>query len=510
MCIVYYRYFYDVDHEKELGAAFSQKVPTTKLAYFLLYAPHYFRFHENHSLAAYIHIFRYVYAMHIRDTKRGRPMAFTIKDDDIDCEKVMRLVKTMDFKADEWIEIVPPSFHGSQLTMPAHYGPRALRSEDITKSLMLPDVYTLGFPVYINSGARGEDVPGELYRPIIVHKNWTWNTTHVVASTSVHANTRLRDDLDPYDSEEIQLWTSPQARARAPWTDHLVIDTTPRQLERHPPVFNCDRQDPNDLPRPQLAAEPFIPLAAAEKYLKKLIAQVRAAREKGLILPELQFGSNGLTWDGMSEQVAHDKELHSQINIDRMVTEDAEIQADTLSPKDRLVLKRFMDEDLAEDKHFARCLLTFKDTIKPSDDNLKKSDIVTAMDAVYEPIRNARESILAYGNGEKSGHNAFADCIMQPCCLLLGLDYPGNLNEAHRAIHTLDFELGMAVANIALHLAQPTTAADLKSVVDKLSSVDKLTYAIRFDLLRTRLVGRKFTNKDEDGWKQAFGSAYSD
>ncbi|KAK1840272.1 hypothetical protein CCHR01_17097 [Colletotrichum chrysophilum] len=188
-------------------------VPRPTLAVFLLYAPHFFRFHEEHGPAACVHIFRYTHSLYAADADHDED-AFYIAKTDINQSKILQIVGDLHLQEEDWLEIVPPSFEGSLLTMPNHYGHIAPRSEETKASLMLPDVYTLGLPDYRNNKMKGH---GLVTRNILAHKRWV--PSHVLSDGAVTKKYKGRkylkmSALRRYSDDKCpQLWISPKLTA---------------------------------------------------------------------------------------------------------------------------------------------------------------------------------------------------------------------------------------------------------------------------------------------------------
>ncbi|KAL0932375.1 uncharacterized protein CTRU02_213328 [Colletotrichum truncatum] len=219
MCIVWCRIRSDPDCQPELAVKkvrivdgdIKRPVPYTDLAVFLLYSAHFFRFHEEHKLAAYGHIFRYADLMYKKDISHDK--AFNIVSSQICEEKIIKHVNMMNLADKDWLEIVPPSWEGSTLTMPANSGPRAPRSKETTVSLMMPDIYTLGFPNYQNQLKKDY---GDVLQEIRVHKLWV--PKYVLDKSGVPSDEQQSrfspKELRRYHKGNInQLWTVPVTEA---------------------------------------------------------------------------------------------------------------------------------------------------------------------------------------------------------------------------------------------------------------------------------------------------------
>ncbi|KAK2753009.1 hypothetical protein CKAH01_06250 [Colletotrichum kahawae] len=148
----------------------KRAVPLPSLAVLLLYAPHFFRYHEENSLAVYAHIFRFCRSTYIKDASYDE--AFRISADDINERKILEMFSSLGLEDADWMEIVPPSFEGSALTMPSNHGCRAPRGEELTGTLMLPDIYSIGLPDYRNEMKKNQGRDKRLIREVVVHETW--------------------------------------------------------------------------------------------------------------------------------------------------------------------------------------------------------------------------------------------------------------------------------------------------------------------------------------------------
>ncbi|KAE9573483.1 hypothetical protein CGMCC3_g10366 [Colletotrichum fructicola] len=358
-------------------------VPRPTLAVLLLYAPHFFRFHEEHGLAAYVHIFRYTHSLYAADADHDED-AFYIAKTDINQSKILQIVGDLHLQEEDWLEIVPPSFEGSLLTMPNHYGHIAPRSEETTASLMLPDVYTLSLPDYRNNKIKGH---GLVTRNILAHKRWV--PSHVLSDGAVTKKYKGRkylkmSALRRYSDDKCpQLWISPKLTVQMPWFD---VDPPKYSVLPQPQPLRGAGPEPSG--QTQQPPSTMIPKEPIAEFSQKLVVQFRVAQNKGLISPNVCLGDSGLVWEGMQEEIKCARGLHSDISIDQMVAADAAVQANLLTEKDKSLLHRLL-ADLEGDSGVPRCLRPFKNAIDPFEEAPTKTSIAALIQEMGQSAETA-------------------------------------------------------------------------------------------------------------------------
>ncbi|EQB50465.1 hypothetical protein CGLO_10083 [Colletotrichum gloeosporioides Cg-14] len=373
----------------------SHLVPLPKLAVFLLYSSHFFRFHEQHGLAAYGHIFRYVTAMYSNDVYHNS--AFWIDNGHIDEKKVAQLVALINLEESDWMEVVPPSWEGSRLTMPRNSGCRATRSEATTAWLMLPDIHTIGLPFYGNEMRHRQ---GDVYRRVFVHNSWM--TPAILAGNCLIHETRedtyfrAKDIELPMFSERTRLWSAPSTAVRGLWRE--TVSPVGGRLGQAPTDFSLP-DGIFELPelRHQSVPDTSGILAPVKEFAQKVVVQFRLAQEKGLISSEVNLGDNGLTWGDMQEQLKYTENLPDNISITEMVTEDAARQADLLSHEECTILRRLLD-DIDNEENLPNCIGPFKQAIGSFEEHHSKSNIISLMQEMGKPLGTYSWDELLQGN----------------------------------------------------------------------------------------------------------------
>ncbi|KAI8163554.1 hypothetical protein K4K49_012986 [Colletotrichum sp. SAR 10_70] len=405
----------------------------------------------------------------------------------------------------EWVEIVPPSFDGTQIPMPLNQGRRALRSQKTTASLLLPDVYTLGLPDYQNETRKD---CGLVMRKVIVHKSWA--TPAMLSEPSVKKYSgpmRLAEKkLQRYKTKGgLQLWTTPKKIVRAPWRGVNVpfINNVADEANRRPttaPERGIDQRQTGRLESSAVSREAVI------EFSQKLVMQFRKARENGLIAPSVRFGDNGLTWDGMQESDKFTKRLPSGISIDDMVSVDAALQADLLSKEDRSLLQKLLT-NLDHAHGVPRRVKLFASTLDQSDPGLTKTKTAALMEEMGGQISSAMSCLAENGDGQQRGMDTLTEHIIKPCCVLLDLEYPGSHSEGHRAIVQADFEVGMAISDIMYQAMLPGPGG-LREAIQKLKRSKKLMPIWSFLLLKDNFKGIVFDEEHRALWALVFGEPY--
>ncbi|KAK2040879.1 hypothetical protein LZ31DRAFT_603337 [Colletotrichum somersetense] len=373
----------------ETTAKRDRPVPPVELAVFILYSTHYFRIHEEHGLSAYAHIFHVISCMYKKD--KSFDVGFVIDIDHIDHKLVSLYVSAMDIRDEDWAEIVPPSFEGSRIAMPKNYGTREPPSPELTASLMMSHIYTLGFPGYTNEVRPGH---GSVTQSIMMHGNWV--PKHVLAVTCWETLGQERLDatsLEPYhDQKTRQLWTAPLT-----------------ELNAHDSV-----------------------LRAFTNYFSLHVADLRMAKEACFISKLVTLGPDGhLVWPNQPKRLEGSTGLPCGIDIKKLVADDEAAAKDRMSGRARFILRMIIEEDLSSEKHVADCLQPIR-MIDVNDANLSKRRLLgldangspsECKDAIYHAERSLQEAIVnvefivrhQYDNAESSFKIAMNLITTDPC-----------------------------------------------------------------------------------------------
>ncbi|EFQ32818.1 hypothetical protein CGRA01v4_07743 [Colletotrichum graminicola] len=504
--------------EGETTARKDRPVPPVELAVFILYSTHYFRIHEEHELSAYAHIFRIISCMYKKD--KSFDAAFEINIEDIDHKLVLLYVSAMKIKDEDWAEIVPPSFEGSRIPMPKNYGTREPPSQELTSSLMMPHIYTLGFSGYTNE-VRPDH--GGVTRDIMMHGSWV--PKHVLASTcwkplgEEHLDA---NSLEPYhDQEPRQLWTAPQTVVRLPWPDINTVDTPhPTHLLREAlsstaattaAIVNSSLNSP--AARKPNAHDSV--LRAFTDYFSLHVADLRMAKKAGFISKEVTLGPDGhLTWPNQPKRPRETPALPCEINIKKLIADDATAAKDRISGRDLVILRTILEEDLASGKHVADCLRTIK-MIDVNDANLSKRRVKTTFMAAVESILKAMNRVLDYSSSVRTGGwdvDDFMNNLVRPCCELLGLDASGSLSECKDAIHSVESSLQEAIVNVEfiVRYQRENAESPFKIAMNIITDAPCFRYIQRLFLFNMRLCGQRFNEDDKKLWAEMFGEPFDD
>ncbi|TEA19639.1 hypothetical protein C8034_v009333 [Colletotrichum sidae] len=276
----------------------DRKIEVPRLAVFLLYANHFIRFHEEQKLSAYGHIFRFVNKAYSRDM--ASDARFLISYDDIDQTEVLKLVSVIGLQDEDWVEIVPASWEGTKLAMPRNHGEKAFRSDQLTAKLLLPDVYTMGLPSYVNVGLQPG---GKVLRLVYVHRDWA---TPAVLRKPVATNivTIPKVNVGLY-SQEPELWTADRTEAMRPWRNAVNVVTPVPVPQPQPSPFaaklpsagqQSQRATSKSDPLSQLLISKSSPLSADQPRKRRKIAlptqpvtpvQVPALKLFPTVLPDI-------------------------------------------------------------------------------------------------------------------------------------------------------------------------------------------------------------------------------
>ncbi|KAK2013566.1 hypothetical protein LZ32DRAFT_676009 [Colletotrichum eremochloae] len=539
MAIVWWGYSDTFLYQPELMARITRKplqpgeaipqnyrpVPPVELAVLILYSAHYFRIHEEHGLSAYAHIFRIISYMYEKDTNFDA--AFKINVEDIDHKLVSFYVSGMKIKDEDWVEIVPPSLDGSRIPMPKNYGTRAPPSPALTASLMMPDIYTIGFPGYTNEMRKGH---GSVTRDVLMHESWV--PRHVFTGSgwaALDQNHLSVAVLEPYhDGKPGQLWTAPQTVVRTPWSDIVTVDIplSPSSIEEttssamNAAVVDVEKSqnpsatsNPNERAAKNSYSRDFV-LHRITDYFTVHIADPRMAQEAGLISKSVTLGSDGhLTWPSQAKRFKETVKLPYEINVKKLVADDAAAAKDGISEKDRLILRGFLEEDLASGKHVADCLQPVR-SIDVNHSNLTRRYVEETITAAAGPIQKAMKQVLDYGSSIRAGEsedNDFTNNLVRPCCRLLGLDASGTASECKDVIHHVERELHAAITSVEFVVRyQRENAESFKVAMNLITNAACFRYISRLTLLHMRIRGARFKEDDKKNWAKFFGKPFED
>ncbi|KAJ0159900.1 hypothetical protein CTA2_8917, partial [Colletotrichum tanaceti] len=542
-------------------------VPYVDLAVLILYSTHYFRLHEEHGLSAYAHVFRVVSALYAKDTQFHE--AFKIDPDAIDHDFVFACVKALGLRDDDWEEIVPPSFDGSRLAMPLNYGTRRPPSPELTATLMMPDVYTLGFPGYTNESRKGH---GDVVRPVVMHT--TWVPQHILNDRDNNNGGCVPLDQEylgvesvtPYrDQDRHQLWSAPATEVRSPFPriTGFVVDTPPRadvlstkESDNKPPQMKPknkkkkkeavdmsapgagdggDDDDKNnaDRLRPVYTRKHVVDMFT--NYFRAHIADLRMAQDAGHISELVTLDPDGhLVWPlrpdrDMDEAAAAAAaapmlQLPWEVDIGQLLAEDA-ARHDPLADEDRLLLKKIVEQDLSGDKHVARCLEPLS-LLDVNDPGLSRSRLRAVLGAAVQPVAEMMGRVVSYGNSvrnddddDDSNNNnnnaeeeaaAFADDLVKPCCGLLGLGAAGSVDQCMAAVLGAERELHAVLTNAGFVVRFQRGNADFfRHAMGLVTGAACFGYLSRLALLYDRLSGFPVADaSDEKKEAMAWESAF--
>ncbi|KAI3547406.1 hypothetical protein CABS03_03962 [Colletotrichum abscissum] len=479
LAIIYHDCYHALDLGAEKGAKKPMKpVPLVSLAQMILYGPHYFRIHEELKLSAYVHIFRAVDYFYGNDKKLD---AFVINDEDIDTDVVFKYIDEMELDEEDWLEIVPPSWEGSEITMPLNHGTRAPPSPELTALLMMPDIYTLGFAGYTNEkwpnmGRRTRDtLMHGLFLPKHVQSNP--NLWRPVADEEICLKA-----LEPYqDQLDHQIWSAPKMSVRSPWSEAVTFDGDTQVS------YELEAEDRN-VGSP---SGPCIPLDKSiqdtKDYYKVFIKKIRQGQNAGLIDKSVTLDLDGhLTWPGLENQPAARRKFPGGIDLQKLIAEFDAADADRISKIDRRTLHRLLHIDLADGEHVAKCARELKTRINIDDEDLGKAHV----------------------------RKAFEDCLQ-----LLGVDVTtgddGNVgrssDDAIAAIRAVDGELANVLTTftwIVTHIGRDGTEPVFELTMKLIFSSRCFDYWDRLMLFGGHIQGRPLDEEAKQRWARLYGEPY--
>ncbi|CAJ0554833.1 Ff.00g133460.m01.CDS01 [Fusarium sp. VM40] len=122
-------------------------VPSVPLATFIVYWPHYKRFHEVQKMSRYMHPFRFAHSNYALDCKVFGSRA-EIDSSHIDSKRVFELVDNLkslepDIPANHFIPVLPHSMPGSKLIWPKGTGAAQKETTALAGLLLLNDINLL-------------------------------------------------------------------------------------------------------------------------------------------------------------------------------------------------------------------------------------------------------------------------------------------------------------------------------------------------------------------------------
>ncbi|KAI1022168.1 hypothetical protein LB504_007479 [Fusarium proliferatum] len=138
-------------YTNNLSGQLRHPVPMVDLEVFIIYFPHFLRWHEIYGLTRYMHPFRFIAACYRLDRKAQPKLA--LKADVVDEGKMRHLIRVMtsscpNLASDHTVAILPASWPGSQMKWPSGVTTGEPPSRELFKLCMLDDVRTLGLPLY--------------------------------------------------------------------------------------------------------------------------------------------------------------------------------------------------------------------------------------------------------------------------------------------------------------------------------------------------------------------------
>ncbi|KAF9875307.1 hypothetical protein CkaCkLH20_07127 [Colletotrichum karsti] len=425
MCLVWCRYSLEPHHGAELAAdanndrnkQLAWEVPVPPLARFLLYSTHFLRFHEFYELSAYVHIFRYAVEMYNRDMWLSP--AFDIDPSHIDECLVKQLYSTMSLQENDWMEIIPPSWDGSRMAMPANRGCRAMRSPETTAALMLPDINTLDFPTYSNAESYGLNGLSNYEVPTSSDKQesvWGRRDVHIhvdyvesqiieeFSSAFVSGEVPFLASacLEPQDKEwdTVKLWTAPQTRVRRPWPqipfakNHAVIS---------------------------------MQILASNRTIDQRQATAEGSFHRLDHKPPQKASQQAMTLGSTFEQATSDEPFPFR---------------NELSAKDLRILRKLLEDDLADDKPISSHFRLLKQRTDLCDAGLTKQKIVESIKIAVVATDQAATKLQDFGLGQKLEEDEIVHSLIEPICILLGIVYTGSVVRAVMEILRVDESLG--------------------------------------------------------------------
>lgn len=130
-------------------------VPGVSLAEFIVYWPHYKRFHEVHKMSRYMHPFRFVHSNYDLDCKFG--FRIEIDSSHIDSERVFELIDNLkslepEIPANHFLPVLPHSMPGSKLNWLKGTGTAEKGTPALAGLLLLNDINLYGPPSYHHRG----------------------------------------------------------------------------------------------------------------------------------------------------------------------------------------------------------------------------------------------------------------------------------------------------------------------------------------------------------------------
>ncbi|KAJ0384141.1 hypothetical protein COL922a_009006 [Colletotrichum nupharicola] len=313
--------------------------------------------------------------------------------------------------------------------------------------------------------------------------------------------------MERYSTQEApKLWSAPRAVVRTPWRDATEAEPQAEISDTASQSVAGQQPDTNGRSFESQAAQ--IPQSDAESFLKSIIVQLRVAKEKGQIPPDVHLSNNGLTWDSMPETMKKISQLHPNIDIEKLVADDVARQAALLSKREETALQKvFVDLETA--RNIPHCIRPLQREVDPLAEDLAKSTIFPLLKDMSRPLATAMDTISAFVDVSRYDDEGFVKSIIRPCCILLGIEYPGSSAAGHRAIHEVDGEMGMAISEM-MHLVLVRNSGNLRAAVGEFNLSNKFLPSWRFLLFKDKLMGVDFDGQRKKIWAKAFGEPYDD
>ncbi|KAJ4218104.1 hypothetical protein NW759_008699 [Fusarium solani] len=296
--VLVYKHLKDTGAEEPYATPRTGKhhpVPDVSLSVFILYWPHFLRFHEVHKLSRYMHPFRFISAHYAKDIAGSSSLA--ISDYHLDGKRILSLAGFIrsgspDIATEHWIEVLPHSMPGTSLIWPTGTGAAERGRKGIFALCLLNDIRLVGLPSY--------------------HRRASW--LQMIAVPSAVANLTLRS----YYAGQLYAPTFPYPRFWDPSKggsfvavtgDAMTVGPFFKDIPLDTSIDTSSDLGPN-VPLAEVFQNPIFDPTPYKPFLRSIAERnrmrLRLAQTLGIPQESLDFSPETglLFWEGMSSEIA--------------------------------------------------------------------------------------------------------------------------------------------------------------------------------------------------------------
>ncbi|KAJ0166462.1 hypothetical protein CTA2_7223 [Colletotrichum tanaceti] len=203
---------------KDSAGNVKKQLPRVDLGVWLVYAPHYVRYHEEMGLSLYEHPFRFTHNHYQKDLSCFKDDA-SVPYREIPEEEVLGLIDGMGLVLADFDTVIPSSWVGSRHDYPGAPGLKPTVQNQ--RALAMPDVHTLGHPGYQVNTMPSQSKCSQGRRKVLVPKKFV--PSHMASESLSKVAQFGLDCLSPYKRELINRYGQPSETALLLTTPKLAV-----------------------------------------------------------------------------------------------------------------------------------------------------------------------------------------------------------------------------------------------------------------------------------------------